>query len=47
MIQNPLAVKLLNGDISAGQTVNITVENGELAFTPVETATKTASPESA
>jgi ATP-dependent Clp protease ATP-binding subunit ClpB len=32
MIQNPLAVKLLNGEISSGQTVRVTAENGELRF---------------
>jgi ATP-dependent Clp protease ATP-binding subunit ClpB len=32
MIQNPLAVKLLNGEISSGQTVRVTAENGELKF---------------
>ncbi|MGH9946554.1 MAG: ATP-dependent chaperone ClpB [Pyrinomonadaceae bacterium] len=32
MIQNPLAVKLLNGEIGSGQTVRISAENGELKF---------------
>ena len=41
LIQNPLAVKLLNGEIGSGQTVRISAENGEMKFTP-ETATATA-----
>lgn len=36
LLQNPLAVKLLNGEIAAGQTVNVTAENGELIFSPTE-----------
>lgn len=36
LVQNPLAVKLLNGEIAAGQTVNVTAENGELIFSPTE-----------
>lgn len=32
LLQNPLAVKLLQGDISPGQTVKITAENGEMKF---------------
>ena len=31
-----LAVKLLNGEIAAGQTVKVTAENGELIFSPTE-----------
>jgi len=34
LVQNPLAVKLLNGDIVSGQTVNVSVKDGELSFTP-------------
>lgn len=34
LVQNPLAVKLLNGEIAAGQTVKVTAENGELKFVP-------------
>ncbi|MBA2495450.1 MAG: ATP-dependent chaperone ClpB [Acidobacteria bacterium] len=41
LIQNPLAVKLLNGEIGSGQIVRISAENGEMKFTP-ETATATA-----
>jgi len=33
LIQNPLAVKLLGGEIGAGQTVKVTAENGEMKFT--------------
>jgi ATP-dependent Clp protease ATP-binding subunit ClpB len=32
MIQNPLAVKLLNGEIGSGQTVKVTAEDGEMRF---------------
>ena len=35
LIQNPLAVKLLNGEIASGQTVKAYAENGEMRFTPV------------
>lgn len=34
LIQNPLAVKLLNGDIAGGQTVHVTVDDGKLRFEP-------------
>jgi ATP-dependent Clp protease ATP-binding subunit ClpB len=36
MIQNPLAVKLLKGEIASGQTVRISAANGEMEFIPVE-----------
>ncbi|MEP6788770.1 MAG: AAA family ATPase, partial [Acidobacteriota bacterium] len=42
LIQNPLAVSLLNGDIASGQTVRVTAENGAMKFAPAETAQKTA-----
>lgn len=32
LIQNPLAVKLLNGDIASGQKVTVAAENGEMNF---------------
>jgi ATP-dependent Clp protease ATP-binding subunit ClpB len=32
LIQNPLAVKLLSGEVLSGQTINISAENGELKF---------------
>ncbi len=41
MIQNPLAVKLLNGEVQSGQHVKVSAKDGELVFTP-ETATATA-----
>lgn len=41
LIQNPLALKLLNGEILSGQTVKVSAENGEMKFTP-ESATATA-----
>jgi ATP-dependent Clp protease ATP-binding subunit ClpB len=41
LIQNPLAIKLLNGDIKSGQTIRVVAENGELKFTP-DTATASA-----
>jgi ATP-dependent Clp protease ATP-binding subunit ClpB len=37
-VQNPLAVKILKGEIASGQTVKVTVENGELKFIPEEAA---------
>ncbi len=42
MIQNPLAVKLLNGEVQAGQTVRISAKDGEMVFTPGESAAVTA-----
>ena len=41
LIQNPLAVKLLSGEIGSGQTIHIAAENGEMKFTP-ESATASA-----
>jgi ATP-dependent Clp protease ATP-binding subunit ClpB len=35
LIQNPLAVKLLNGEILSGNTINVSAENGELKFASV------------
>jgi ATP-dependent Clp protease ATP-binding subunit ClpB len=35
LIQNALAVKLLEGEIASGQTVRISAENGQMKFTPV------------
>ena len=32
MIENPLALRLLEGDFSEGDTVLVTVEDGELRF---------------
>jgi len=41
LIQNPLAIKLLNGEIRSGQTIHVAGENGALKFTP-ESATASA-----
>ncbi len=41
MIQNPLAVKLLGGEIQSGDNVKVSAKDGELVFTP-ETATAAA-----
>ena len=41
LIQNPLAVKLLNGDIRSGQKVTVSAENEAMKFSP-ETATAAA-----
>jgi ATP-dependent Clp protease ATP-binding subunit ClpB len=42
LVQNPLAVKLLNGEIAGGQTIRVSGENGALEFTPETTATAAA-----
>lgn len=34
LIQNPLAMKLLSGEIAAGQTVHVAAEGDEMTFTP-------------
>lgn len=34
LIQNPLAMKLLGGEISSGQSVKVSAEDGEMKFTP-------------
>ncbi|MBK8302948.1 MAG: ATP-dependent chaperone ClpB [Chloracidobacterium sp.] len=34
LVQNPLAVSLLKGDIASGSTVRVSAENGEMKFTP-------------
>jgi ATP-dependent Clp protease ATP-binding subunit ClpB len=41
LIQNPLAIKLLNGEIRSGQTIHVAADGAQLKFTP-ETATATA-----
>ncbi len=41
LIQNPLAVKLLSGEIASGQTVKVSAENDLMKFTP-EAATASA-----
>jgi ATP-dependent Clp protease ATP-binding subunit ClpB len=42
LIQNPLAVKLLNGEIGSGQTIHISAENDALKFTPEAATTASA-----
>ena len=32
LIQNPLAVKLLNGEVSEGQTITVSAQDGEMVF---------------
>jgi ATP-dependent Clp protease ATP-binding subunit ClpB len=41
LIQNPLAVKLLNGEIGSGQTIRVSADGGAMKFTP-ESATASA-----
>ena len=41
LVQNPLAIKLLNGEIRSGQTIDITADDGAMKFTP-EAATAAA-----
>ncbi|MEK7723328.1 MAG: ATP-dependent chaperone ClpB [Acidobacteriota bacterium] len=41
LVQNPLAVKLLKGEILSGQTINVSAEGDELKFNP-ESASATA-----
>jgi ATP-dependent Clp protease ATP-binding subunit ClpB len=40
LVQNPLAVRLLQGDIAAGQTVRVSADGDQLKFTPVEEGQK-------
>ncbi len=42
LIQNPLAVKLLKGEIVSGQTIRVAADGGELKFTPETTASASA-----
>jgi ATP-dependent Clp protease ATP-binding subunit ClpB len=42
LVQNPLAVKLLKGEIAGGQTVHVSADGGGLKFTPEATATASA-----
>jgi len=42
LVQNPLAVALLKGEIASGQTVRVSAENGEMKFNPVETGQSAA-----
>lgn len=43
LIQNPLAVKLLNGELGSGQTIRITAEDGEMKFGSVANEQKAVS----
>ena len=43
LIQNPLAVRLLKGEIASGQTVRISADGGEMKFTPVAVGQKAVS----
>ena len=38
MIENPLALRLLEGDFAEGDTVLVTAEDGELRFEEAEVA---------
>jgi ATP-dependent Clp protease ATP-binding subunit ClpB len=42
MVQNPLAVKLLNGEIGSGQTIRVSAENGEIRFSPSNEGARSA-----
>jgi ATP-dependent Clp protease ATP-binding subunit ClpB len=42
LVQNPLAVKLLKGEIAGGQTIHVAADGGDLIFTPETTATASA-----
>jgi ATP-dependent Clp protease ATP-binding subunit ClpB len=42
LVQNPLAVSLLNGEIASGQTVKVSAEGREIRFLPVEGAKQSA-----
>ncbi|HEX8287380.1 MAG TPA: ATP-dependent chaperone ClpB [Pyrinomonadaceae bacterium] len=41
LVQNPLAIKLLNGEIRSGSTIHVTADDGKLKFIP-EAATAAA-----
>ncbi|MGH7782864.1 MAG: AAA family ATPase, partial [Candidatus Binatia bacterium] len=43
LVQNPLAVKLLKGDVVSGQTVRVSAKDGEIQFAPVEGEQKAVS----
>jgi ATP-dependent Clp protease ATP-binding subunit ClpB len=45
LIQNPLAVRLLKGEIASGQTVRISADDGEMKFAPIEGVQKAATTE--
>ncbi len=41
-VQNPLAVKLLKGEIGSGQKIHVTAEDGALKFVPENSTTASA-----
>jgi ATP-dependent Clp protease ATP-binding subunit ClpB len=41
LVQNPLATKLLTGEIAAGQTVRVSANGDEMTFTPEASAAAT------
>jgi len=43
LVQNPLAVKLLKGEVLSGQTVRVSAKDGEMQFAPVENEQKAVS----
>jgi ATP-dependent Clp protease ATP-binding subunit ClpB len=43
LIQNPLAVKLLRGEIASGQTIRVSADGDEMKFEPAGAAATTAS----
>ncbi|MGD9630209.1 MAG: ATP-dependent chaperone ClpB [Pyrinomonadaceae bacterium] len=42
LVQNPLAVKLLNGEVASGQTVRVSASDGEMQFAPSDGEQKAA-----
>ncbi|MEZ5422330.1 MAG: ATP-dependent chaperone ClpB [Pyrinomonadaceae bacterium] len=44
LIQNPLAIKLLNGEIAQGSTVNVSAENGEMKFSSADSKSAATGP---
>ncbi|HXF43222.1 MAG TPA: hypothetical protein VNK26_05740, partial [Pyrinomonadaceae bacterium] len=42
MVQNPLAAKILKGEISSGETVKVTAADGKLDFKAVKDESKAA-----
>jgi ATP-dependent Clp protease ATP-binding subunit ClpB len=42
LVQNPLAVKLLNGDIKSGEAVRVSADGDHMVFTPVDAEQKAA-----
>lgn len=46
LVQNPLAVRLLSGDITSGQKVKVSAEGSGMTFTPVADEQKAATSES-